>query len=132
MLFGPDGLPVVSSDRRRVLGWVTQHDLTSAMAENLAETAAQTPRSTLSAEWGDPAAESRLHDASDPLGDYVISTIRITPESGLAGCHVQDVELPDGALIAGLTSESRSVAVSGETVLRSGDRVHLVVPGGIQ
>ncbi len=60
VLFGPDGLPVVSSDRQRIIGWVTQHDVIRAMAQRIADTSDETAQGTLSAEWGDPEARRKL------------------------------------------------------------------------
>ena len=88
VLFGPDGLPVVSSDRQRIIGWVTQHDVIRAMAQRITDTSGETAQGTLSAEWGDPHAPRQLHTPSFPLEGYRLFEVPITADSTLVGHRV--------------------------------------------
>jgi CIC family chloride channel protein len=127
-LFGPDGLPVVSSDGQQIIGWVTQHDVIRAMAERVRAASNETVQGTLSAEWGDPHARGRLHAPSLPLEGYVLVGLRITDDSTFVGHRLDGVELPPGAIAAAITKDHRALAAHGDAVLHTGDRLHVLVP----
>jgi len=128
VLFGPDGLPVVSSDRKRIIGWVTQHDLIRAMAQRITDTSGETAQGTLSAEWGDPHAPGQLHTPSFPLEGYRLFVVPINADSALVGHYVDGLELPPGAIAAAVTAGRRTVVVRDDAVLHAGDRLHVLVP----
>jgi CIC family chloride channel protein len=128
VLFGPDGLPVVSSDRQRIIGWVTQHDVMRAMAERITAAGRETAQGALSAEWGDPNAPRRLHTPPSPLEGYALIGVRITADSALVGRRVDGVDLPPGAIAAAITAGRATVAAGDDTVLQVGDRLHVLIP----
>lgn len=128
VLFGPDGLPVVSSDRQRIIGWVTQHDVIHAMAQRITDTSDETAQGTLSAEWGDPQAPRQLHTPSFPLEGYRLFGVPITADSTLVGHRVDRVELPPGGIAAAVTTGRRTVVPRHDAVLHDGDRLHVLVP----
>ena len=127
VLFGPDGLPVVSSDRKRIIGWVTQHDVIHALAQRITDAGGETAQGTLSAEWGNPHAPGQLHTPSFPLEGYRLFEVPITADSTLAGHRVYGVELPPGAIAAAITAGRRTVVARDDTVLQAGDRLHVLV-----
>ena len=127
VLFGPDGLPVVSSDRKRIIGWVTQHDVIRALAQRITDAGGETAQGTLSAEWGNPHAPGQLHTPSFPLEGYRLFEVPITADSTLAGHRVYGVELPPGAIAAAITAGRRTVVARDDTVLQAGDRLHVLV-----
>ena len=128
VLFGPDGLPVVSPDRQRIIGWVTQHDVIRAMAQRITDTSDETAQGTLSAEWGDPQAPRQLHTPSFPLEGYRLFGVPITADSTLVGHRVDRVELPPGGIAAAVTTGRRTVVPRDDAVLHDGDRLHVLVP----
>ena len=128
VLFGPDGLPVVSSDRKRIIGWVTQHDVIRAMAQRITDTNDETARGTLSAEWGDPHAPGQLHTPSFPLEGYRLLMVPINADSALVGHRVGELELAPGGIAAAVTAGRRTVVARDDAVLHAGDRLHVLVP----
>ena len=50
---GPTGLPVVSMDRRSVIGWVTNHDVVGASADRIAASDREVAQARLAAEFAD-------------------------------------------------------------------------------
>jgi len=126
VLFGPDGLPVVSSDRQRLIGWVTQHDVIRAMAERITDASGETAQGTLSAEWAEPRAPGQLPTPSFPLEGYRLFEVPITANSGLVGRRVDGVELPPGAIAAAVSARRRTVVARDDVVLHAGDRLHLL------
>ena len=118
---------MVSSDRQRIIGWVTQHDVIHAMAQRITDAGNETAQGTLSAEWGDPHAAGHLHTPSYPLEGYRLFEVPITADSALVGHRVDRVELPPGAIAAAVTAAHRTVVARDDTVLHAGDRLHVLV-----
>ena len=119
---------MVSSDRKRIIGWVTQHDVIRAMAQRITDTSGETAQGTLSAEWGDPHAPGQLHTPSFPLEGYRLFVVPITADSALVGHRVDGLELPPGAIAAAITAGRRTVVARDDAVLHAGDRLHVLVP----
>ncbi len=126
--YGPAGLPVVSTDRRSIIGWVTNHDVVRAMADRIAAAHHEVPQGRLAAEFAAPDASSGLHSPSDPLKGYVLVEVHLRAGSAGDGRHLADLNLPDGAIAAAVTKERRTAAVHEDMVLHAGDRLLVLLP----
>jgi chloride channel protein, CIC family len=126
--YGPAGLPVVSSDRRFVIGWVTNHDVVRAMADRIAASDHDIPQGRLAAEFAAPDAEARLHSPSAPLEGYDLVDVRLLADSAGRGRRLADLNLPDGAVPAAVTKGRRTTAIGDDLVLHPGDRLIVLVP----
>jgi CIC family chloride channel protein len=128
VLFGPNGLPVVSADRQSVVGWVTQEDVVHAMAVRIAASVSETAKGTLAAERASPDAAKMLHVPPTPLEGYELVEIRIRGHSAEVGRKMGDVTLPDGAFIAAIIDGSRTIAATSDARLHAGNRLLVLVP----
>jgi trk system potassium uptake protein TrkA len=61
-----------------------------------------------------------------------IIEIEVTESSPAAGCAVQDMELPDGALIISLLRAGGGFVPKGDTTIEPGDEVLLVLDPGLE
>ncbi|MGC1184929.1 MAG: chloride channel protein, partial [Candidatus Dormiibacterota bacterium] len=70
VLFGPDGLPVLSAQNREVVGWITHRDVLRTLASRVDRVAQEVLAGSLAAGWAtaDPALQVRVPPA--PLEDY--------------------------------------------------------------
>ncbi len=107
VLYGPNGLPVLSADPKRVVGWVTHADVLRAMADRIAASGIETAKGTLAAEWAAPEATEQLHVPPNPLEGYDLVEIRISNVSAERGGQVSDVPLPNGAVVVAIIDGTR-------------------------
>ena len=126
--FGPTGLPVVSMDRRSVIGWVTNHDVVGALADRIAASDREVAQARLAAEFADPGAAMRLHSPSAPLEGYDLVEVRVVSGHDRDGRRLAELALPNGAIPAAVTKGRRTAAVRGDVALRPGDRVLILMP----
>ncbi|MGH3155168.1 MAG: chloride channel protein [Streptosporangiaceae bacterium] len=130
VLYGRDGLPVVSADTSELIGWITNRDVLAAVAERLRAATAEIEQGELSANFGAPDAQARLHTPSTPLTGYQIVEITITDGTIATGRRVGDVAWPNGRLVVATTHHGRTRAVRDDTELHAGDGITVLVPAG--
>jgi len=128
VLYGPDGLPVVSPNRHHVVGWITHRDVVGAMAARTTASDTEVAEGTLAAEWAAPDAEKDLHVAPAPLEGYDLAEIRISDDAPVDGRRVDEIDLPTGGIVAAITVGRRTLAARSEAVLHGGDRLLCLVP----
>ncbi|MGH9171591.1 MAG: chloride channel protein [Acidimicrobiales bacterium] len=128
VLYGPDGLPVLSSDRRYVAGWLTQEDVLRSMADRLSAAGAEAAQGTLAARWALPDAAEQIHVAPTPLSGYSIVKVRVSGTSADRERRLDKVALPPGGIAVAITSGGHTLAASPDAVLRAGDRLVCLVP----
>lgn len=123
------GLPVVDPDGSRVLGWITHRDVLRAYNKRLQSSVSQAAAGPAAA----PVARAPEHDWQPSLAElqgYRIVDIVLNVEGPPVGSRLRDVAWPEGSVALGLRREGASLDVGGETVLRKGDRLSLLVPAG--
>jgi len=126
VLFGRDGLPVLSHDGHQVRGWITGQDVLHALGERVAASAPEIERGAVAAEFGADDPEKQVHVPTMPLRGYRIVEVTIAPSSPARGRRVGDVELPAGAVLVAVSENGNLVAPRGEIQLRAGDRMILL------
>lgn len=127
-LYGLVGLPVLSPDRRHLIGWMTRRDVIRAIAQSLTASTRDAEEGTLAAEFAVDDPESHLHEPPSPLDGYDVIEAAIGPESPQLGRSVGDVPWPPGCLVVAVTEGSEIVTPRGDIKLRVGDRVILLAP----
>ncbi|MGH3411616.1 MAG: chloride channel protein [Marmoricola sp.] len=126
VLYGRDGLPVISADRRRLCGWITNRNVLDAINTRLQATAAE-------AEQGEQAAQFAAsdgggeHSPPTPLHGYSILEITITQDATAAGRTVGEVDWPPDSIVVATTHRGRSSAAQESTQLLPGDRITVLV-----
>lgn len=120
VLYGRDGLPVLSADGARVEGWVTNASAIHAIASDLGTLSTGSTRAQLEADLA-AAYQSTGEDASpNPLTGYQVLEIMIDEGSPAAGRTLGSVAWPPGHV---------PVSVLHRRVLREADPAHPLTPG---
>jgi len=122
------GLPVLSADGSRLIGWVTHRDVLRAYAERVSHTvseAAAQPASVV-------PAESRL-GAPVPSGivgleGYRVIDLRLAGAGPPVGQAVGEAAWPSATVLVAIRRDDEWITVSEATVLAQGDRLTLLVP----
>jgi CIC family chloride channel protein len=128
VLYGPDGLPVVSPDRHHVVGWITHRDVVRAMAERTTASSTEVAEGTLASEWATPDAKGRLHVARAPIEGYEMVEVTIRPGSTVIGRRVDEVSWPADCIVVALCEGREFVTPRSDAELRAGERVVLLAP----
>ena len=126
VLFGRDGLPVLSHDGHEVRGWITGQDVLHALGQRVAASPPEIERGALAAEFAADDPEAQVHVPPTPLHGYRIVEVTVAPGSRVRGRRVDDIELPAGAVLVAVSEDGNLVAPRGEIHLRAGDRMILL------
>jgi CIC family chloride channel protein len=132
VLFGRDGLPVLSQDSE-LTGWLTRNNVLQALAEEVSS-------STASIQQGARAVDPGYDEVSPgsaqspqpgtPLVGYELLELEVKVGSPAADRRVQDVLWPPATVPVAITKRGEIRAVRPETILTSGERVTVLVPSG--
>jgi CIC family chloride channel protein len=128
VLFGPDGLPVLSAQSRAVVGWITHQDVLQALVSRVDGGAQEVVAGSLAAEWAtaEPALQVRVPPA--PLEDYELVEVLVGEESAGRDDRMDGVAWPSGWIPVAISAERAMTAARGDIVIRAGDRLVLIVP----
>jgi CIC family chloride channel protein len=126
-LYGRYGLPVLSHDQEHLQGWITRHNVLTALARSVDSSAPSTERGAIASDYGDDP-EASVHRPSAPLSGYEIVEVTIGPESPALGRRADEISWPQGCFVVALT-EGREITVpDANATLRSGESVILLAP----
>jgi CIC family chloride channel protein len=123
VVYGRDGLPVLSEDGQRLLGWVTNNRVLHTVAQKINTAQAQTAQAQLAAEWALPDPESALREPPTPLRGYQILEVTIEPGSPAAGRALQTITWPAGATVVSVLHNRRIRDPDPAMALSPGDRI---------
>jgi CIC family chloride channel protein len=127
-VYGRGGLPVISGDGRHIEGWVTNTSVLQALARQLTTAQAETARAQLAADWAHEDLESSLREPPAPVHGYQLAEITLDSTSPAAGRRIADVAWPAGSVPVTVLRGGRLRPTDPGTVLRTGDRISLLVP----
>lgn len=130
VIYGRDGLPVVSAETHEVIGWITNRNVLAAVNERLEATTAEAEQAELAADFGARDPQARLHEPNTPLNGYEILEITITRDALASGRRVGDLAWPSGSLVVATTHRGRTSAAHMATRLDAGDRITVLTPTG--
>ncbi len=131
------GLPVLSTDRRQVTGWITHRDVLWAYNERLrhsviaAETNPAAPAPPTPAPEAPAARSSSWFAAQRSLARlqaYRIVDLELNHDRPPVGLRVMDLNLPPSSLLLAVRRHGTSFTPGKDTVLRRGDRLSVLVP----
>ena len=128
VLYGPAGLPVLSHDGERLLGWITRQNVLGAIAQRVGASAREIEQSALASEYARPDAETHAHTPSTPLDGYEVVEIVIGPHSPALGQRLDEISWPPRTIAAAVTEGREIVAPRPDLKLRVGERVVLLAP----
>ena len=128
ILFGREGLPVISHDDQQLQGWITRQDVLRALRDRLTASTPEIERGALAAEFAVPDPEGRLHVPTTPLEGYRVVAASVSSDSPALGRRVGEIQLPAGAVLVAVSDGGEMVAPRNDIQLRDGDEVILLAP----
>ena len=128
VLYGPAGLPVLSHDGERLLGWITRQNVLGAIAQRVGPSAREIEQGALAGEYARHDADASAHTPTTPLDGYQVVEIVIGPHSPALGQRLDEVSWPPRAIAAAVTEGREIVAPRPDLELRVGERVILLAP----
>jgi hypothetical protein len=127
LVYGRDGLPVLSADGRQVQGWVTNNGVLQAIARQIDTSQAQAAQAQLAADWALPDPETALREPPTPLPGYQMLEISVADGSPAAGTALQAIAWPPGSTPAAIVHGRIMCAPDPQLALSPGDRIILLM-----
>ncbi len=127
VLYGRDGLPVLSHDGQELRGWITRKDVLRVLDERVRSSAREIQQGALAAGFALDEPESRLHVPSTPLEGYEILELAVSAGSPALGRRLGDIPWPEGSRAVAVTEGREILAARSDIRLRAGDRVVLLI-----
>ncbi len=122
--YGRDGLPVLSGDGSKVLGWITNASLLQAVA---AKVGTSRQASAVAAD-GEPQRLDGSNYPPNPLLGYQVVEIHLGADSPAAGQPLGDIRWPDHAFPVSVQRGRRLDDPDPATMLAGGDRINVLAP----
>jgi chloride channel protein, CIC family len=126
VVYGRDGLPVLSADGQHVAGWITNNRVLQTIARQIHTAWAQTTQAQLAADWAVPDPAAALLEPPTPLHGYEILEITIQPGSSAASRKLGTITWPAGCTPVSVVHNRSMRDPDPAMPLSSGDRVILL------
>jgi CIC family chloride channel protein len=128
VLYGQDGLPVLSHDEHSLEGWVTREDVMRALIGRLQASAAEIERGAEAAEFAVNEPHKQVHVPGTPLDGYEILELTVGEQTPASGRLLGALAWPVGSSVVAVTEGDTLVAPRADIKLRPGGRVILLAP----
>ncbi|MFZ0873953.1 MAG: chloride channel protein, partial [Pseudonocardiaceae bacterium] len=128
VLFGRDGLPVISTDGQQLQGWITNQNVLRTVAAQVAAAEPAIAAGQRAAEWADPLSGEAGHDPHAQLPGYQIIEYTLGNDSAAAGRTLDELHWPPGQLPVSIIHDRRLTDADPHTPLTPGDRINVLVP----
>ena len=126
LVYGRDGLPVLSADGRQVQGWITNNRVLQAIARQIHTSQAQATQAQLAADWALPDPEIALREPPTPLPGYQMLEISVEDGSPAAGTTLGAIDWPPGSTPAAILHGRAMRDPDPDVTLAPGDRIILL------
>jgi CIC family chloride channel protein len=127
-VYGLAGLPVLSTDREHLQGWITRQNVLEALSQTVQTSEQSIEQGAVAADFGADDPSLSAHRSSTPLAGYEIVELTITSGSAAAGRRVEEIAWPADCLVVAASDGHELVALGAQTILRAGERVILLAP----
>ena len=127
ILYGRDGLPVLSADGARVEGWVTNASAMHAIARDLGAATAETTRAELEADLAAAHQPTDVADSPNPLTGYRVIEVLVDEHSPAAGTALGVMAWPAGHIPVSVLHHRVLHEADPSLELAAGDRINLLV-----
>jgi CIC family chloride channel protein len=128
VLYGRDGLPVLSTDGRHLQGWITNQNVLRAVATQLSADVPNIEAGHRAAEWAATATEDPEHDPGAQLSGYHIAEYTLAEDSPAIGHTLGEFTWRPGHIPVSVLHHRRLYDSIAHIRLQPGDRVNLLVP----
>ncbi len=126
VIYGRDGLPVLSSDGQQVAGWVTNNRVLQAVARQLHDAQSQAAQGQLAAGWAAADPRGTLREPPTPLRGYQIVEITIHDGSPASGLALGALQWPAGYKPVSVLHNRVMRDPDPEMTISAGDRIILL------
>ena len=126
MLYGRDGLPVLSADGARVEGWVTNASAIHAIARDLGPVSTGGTRLTLERDLAAARQPTDADEVPNPLSGYRVLEVLVDEDSAAAGRPLGRVDWPDGHTPVSVMRHRDLHEADPRFVLQVGDHINLL------
>lgn len=127
VIYGHQGLPVLAGDGRTILGWVRNGDVMRVFAKRLGQSIEEAEEGARAAEWASGRPISELRQPRNPLLGYRLLDLAVRPDADMR--RVREVHWPPSTLLIAVSRNRNSFTATGDTELKPGDRLTVLVPG---
>jgi chloride channel protein, CIC family len=130
VLFGREGLPVLSHETGRLRGWITRADALAPLTQSVADGAlAEIERGahvSSEVERGDPNAGA--HVPPTPLSGYRLVELEVAPDSPAIGRPIGEIQWPRATIPVARGSGDTLLAARQDDELAPGERLIVLAP----
>ncbi len=128
VLYGHDGLPVLSHDEHTLQGWITREDVMHALIGRAQGSAREIERGAEAAEFAVKEPHKQIHVPTTPLYGYEILEITISPQATACGRRLGEMHWPEGSSVLAASEGHKLIAPRADVELRPGERIVLLAP----
>jgi chloride channel protein, CIC family len=128
VLYGRDGLPVLSTDGQHLLGWITNQNVLRATANQLATAQPAITAGHRAAEWAQSHDTQDDHDPNTQLTGYQIAEFTLDASTTAAGRRLAELAWPAGHIPVSVLHHRRLCEPHPQIRLQPGDRINVLVP----
>ncbi len=126
VVYGRDGLPVLSADGLNVAGWVTNNRVLQTVAHQVTTAHTETVQAQLSADWALPDPHSTLREPSTSLPGYQILEVTIPTGSPATGKALGALTWPTGWIPVSMLHDRKMSDPDPGAALNPGDQIILL------
>lgn len=126
ILYGRDGLPVLSPDGTTVEGWITNASAMHAIARDLGTASSASSRAELEAELAAAHQPSSHADTPNPLTGFHVIEVLLDEHSPAVGRPLGAVEWPQGHIPVSVLHRRVLREADPGLVLNAGDRINIL------
>jgi CIC family chloride channel protein len=128
VLYGRDGLPVMSTDGAHLQGWITNQNVLRAVAAQLSADAPNIEAAHRAAAWATTTTDNDEHDPGAELPAYHIAEYTLTEDSPTVGHTIGEFSWPAGHIPVSVLHHRRLYESTAHVRLQAGDRISVLVP----
>jgi CIC family chloride channel protein len=128
VLYGHDGLPVLSHDEHTLRGWVTREDIMHALVKRVHASAREIEQGAEAADFAAIEPHKQVHIPTTPLDGYEILEITISPQAPACGHRLGELHWPAGTSVLAASEGHKLITPRADIELRPGQRILLLTP----
>ncbi len=128
VLYGRDGLPVLSTDGQQLQGWVTATNVLQAVAHYMSAPQVAPASSNLATGPARPDPEAAQLDAPEPLHGYRVVEVTVGQNSPAAGQPLGETAWPQGWVPVSVLDDRALRDPDPVLTVAPGDRINVLVP----
>ncbi len=128
VLYGHDGLPVLSHDEHTLQGWVTREDVMHALVGRVQASVCEIERGAEAAEFATREPHKQAHIPTTPLDGYEILEITISAQATACGHRLGEVSWPAGSSVLAASEGHKLIAPHADIELHPDQRLVLLAP----